>query len=266
LSFSGLSAGADRSSAAPARFEDARRALLCAAAWPLLPLLYLQGRRLRARTPRLPEASGPCTGRGEGAAPPIRLLVLGESTAAGVGAPSHREALAGSVAVALRARTGRAVEWRALGRSGATARVVREELLPMLPPEPWDAVVIALGVNDTLRLRGPRRWRRDLERLLRALPGAPVVVLASVPPMHRFPALPMPLRAVVGARARRLDREAARFPRRFPHVSHSELQVDEGPDWRDFFCADGFHPSVAGYTRWGEALAATVAAQLPGES
>lgn len=55
------------------------------------PILMFQGRRLRRTIPRLPEASGPCTGLVSGASPtltspPLKLLLIGESTAAGVGA------------------------------------------------------------------------------------------------------------------------------------------------------------------------------------
>src|SRR5689334_20066239 len=60
----------------------------------LVPLLALQGRRVRRVTPRLPEPPGPRAGlAGDG--PPLRLLILGDSSAAGVGAPSQDEALSG---------------------------------------------------------------------------------------------------------------------------------------------------------------------------
>ena len=50
----------------------------------LFPVLLYQGKRTRRVTPRLPEATGDCAGQyGEGE-PLFRLLVLGESTAAGV--------------------------------------------------------------------------------------------------------------------------------------------------------------------------------------
>ncbi|WP_236040775.1 hypothetical protein [Marinobacter nauticus] len=51
----------------------------------LFPVLLYQGKRTRRVTPRLPEATGDYAGQyGEGE-PVFRLLVLGESTAAGVG-------------------------------------------------------------------------------------------------------------------------------------------------------------------------------------
>ncbi|TGA92727.1 hypothetical protein [Streptomyces sp. MZ04] len=44
--------------------------------------------------------------------PPLRLAVIGDSLAAGVGAASHEEALSGQLARTLTAMTGRAVSWR----------------------------------------------------------------------------------------------------------------------------------------------------------
>ncbi len=58
-----------------------RHALVTAA---LAPLLLWQGRHVRRVTPRLPEAAGPRAGT-TGHGPPLRLLVLGDSAAAGVG-------------------------------------------------------------------------------------------------------------------------------------------------------------------------------------
>ncbi len=68
----------------------------------LAPLLVVQARRARRDTPRLPEAGGADRGReGSGDGPPLRLLVVGESTAAGVGVAEHRQGLGAHLARAL---------------------------------------------------------------------------------------------------------------------------------------------------------------------
>ncbi|HEX8246464.1 MAG TPA: SGNH/GDSL hydrolase family protein, partial [Longimicrobium sp.] len=183
-------------------------------------------------------------------------------TVAGIGAAAHEQALTGRVAAALARVTGRPVAWRAVGRSGATARDAAAHLVPILGDARVDAVVVALGVNDTLRFRPPSRWTRDVERLIgaiRARVGPAPVVLAGVPPMQCFPALPQPLRAVLGARARRLDAALARVPGRIAAAAHVPMRTDLAAH---FFCADGFHPSEEGYAVWGERLAAEVARLL----
>jgi lysophospholipase L1-like esterase len=240
---------------------DLRNRIVAAAAFPLLPLLFVQGKGVRRRTPRFPDAAGPAEGTVAGAEPALRLLVIGESTVAGIGAATHQTALTGCVAAALARRTGRAVRWRAAGRSGADARQAAE-LVATLPDEPADAVVISLGVNDTLRFRPTALWAADVARLIdsvRARVGPAPVVLSPVPPMHAFPALPQPLRAVLGARARLLDAALARLPSRLADVAHVPIPVDATPE---LFCGDGFHPSEAGYAAIGERLGEAVAELL----
>jgi hypothetical protein len=67
------------------------------AAMALSPLLVRQARRVRQRTPRLPEASGDRTGieLTADATNLLRLLVVGESTAAGVGRRAREGLIAG---------------------------------------------------------------------------------------------------------------------------------------------------------------------------
>ena len=224
------------------------------AAAPLIPILWLQGRHVRRHTPRLPEAAGPAIGTIPGTGTPLRLLVLGESTVAGVGAPDHEHALTGQIAAALAARTGRAVHWQAVGKSGATARVAWAELVLAVPVAPVDVIVLALGVNDVLRFNGPGRWTRDVTQLiahLRRRVGAAPVVLAAVPPLGRCPAFPQPLRSVLGLRAAALDRAAQRCVLTLVGVAHSPARLDMA----GMLGTDRFHPSIQGYRRWGTLLA-----------
>jgi lysophospholipase L1-like esterase len=88
------------------------------------------------------DPAGTCAGAG----PAVRLAVLGDSTAAGVGVARHRDALAGMLGAAVAGRTGRAVSWRAVARSGATSRTARD-LVPGLVDGGWrpDVVVVVVG-------------------------------------------------------------------------------------------------------------------------
>ena len=219
------------------------------------PLLWLQGRSVRARTPRLPEAAGPTNGTVNAAGSPLTLLVVGESTVAGVGAPDHTQALTGQIAQALAERLQRTICWRAVGRSGATAQIARQRLVPTIPPAPLDAIVLAFGVNDVLQFHSPRRWARDLTDLiadLRAHVGPAPLVLAAVPDMGQFPALPQPLRGLLGLRAAMLDRAARQLAPHLDRVVYAPMRL---PLTGSMFCADGFHPSPAGYQLWGSGLA-----------
>jgi lysophospholipase L1-like esterase len=225
----------------------------------LAPLLFVQARRVRRVTPRLPAADGPHEGVTGPGPNPLRLLVVGESTAVGVGVSTHDEGLAGQTARALAGMMGRPVSWRVLGRSGASARKLVVEVIEPAGAIDADVVVVALGVNDTISLSRVGHWRRALEALRqvigRSSPDA-VIVISGVPPMQHFPAFPPPLCHVLGVRARVLDRAAVRWVRRHAAVVHVPHPSAPPADVGAMFCADRFHPSARGYAQWGAALAA----------
>ena len=125
---------------------------------PLLPILLAQGYWLRKTTPRLPDAAGPLTGTISGEHEPLQLIVLGESTVAGIGAETHESGLTGQLALALKHHTSRSVNWMVVARSGINARECRLELVPKLRGLHADIVAIVLGVNDTIEFHSARRW------------------------------------------------------------------------------------------------------------
>lgn len=227
--------------------------IAAAATVPLLPFVWKQGQRVRDELPRLPEAAGPCTGATEGTGLPVRLLLFGESTVAGVGAPDHQQGLAGQTARELARRTDRPVRWRAHGRRGVTAQAAHDGLLSTLPQAPFHVVVIALGVNDVVELHSPTRWRRDAGRLVaavRARTDHPPVLLAGVP-IGQFPALPEPLRTVLGWRGQLLDRATRRLAMETRTMTHVPAPLPDAPE---AFSPDGIHPGPAGYALWGRHL------------
>ncbi len=240
------------------------RAVCAAAGRPaavlLAPVLIRQGRRVRRETPLLPEATGDRSGLevAAGGEAPLRLLVVGESSAAGVGVARQRDGLAGQLAAELAQRRARGVAWQVRARTGATASAAARELIPATGGS-HDLVVVVLGVNDALRLCSRRHWRERITRVVDALqsqlaPGGQVL-LAGVPDLGAFPALPHPLRAVLGWHAHALDLELGRLAVRRPGVQHTAAP----PLSRTLFADDGFHPNADAYTRWAQHIADLVA-------
>lgn len=231
----------------------------------LMPVLIWQGSRLRTTMPRLPEATGPRTGLTPGPAPALRLAILGDSSAAGVGAQRQEEALAGQLTAFTAQHLGRQVSWRLVARSGATARSVQRDLVPSLtdPETAWkpELVIVVVGGNDLTHLRPIPAWRRDMRALIGAIrqeAGPVPIVLAGLPPFLRLPSLPQPMRTVSGLRACAMDdvlRRLARDTAAVWHVPSATLPT-EGDD---FFTADGFHLAARGYRAWAEVIAVRVA-------
>lgn len=221
----------------------------------LSPLLIHQGRKARRDTPRLPEATGDCHGQYGDGMPERRLLVIGESTAAGVGVQRHEQGLASQLGRLLHERSGKTVAWHTFGINGATLSELMDNLSPDTLPEA-DTVLLSMGVNDTTGFTPRGRFRRQLLTLqdqLRAKHPTPLCLL-SVPPMHRFTALPSPLRQMMGWRARQLDgvyRGLARQqPEDFVHLRYQPVTDSS------MLAEDGYHPGERGYRMMAESIVA----------
>ncbi len=217
----------------------------------LAPLLVVQGKYVRAVTPRLPEPSGPRAGR-EGNGPVLRLLIAGDSAAAGVGVDHQEAALSGRLVGALGMHFD--LRWHLIAQAGYTTR----DLIKRLEHEPamsFDVIVVSLGVNDitaTIRTDAWLAQQRHLTTLLRQRYGSRHVLLSSVPPMHEFRALPQPLRWLLGARARRFNAALTAAVREWPGC---ELLPIAMPSQPEALASDGFHPGSLAYRHWASQLA-----------
>ena len=236
----------------PGRFRSA-------ATLALAPLLLAQGRRTRARTPRLPEPSGARQGT-RGAGPPLSLLIVGDSSAAGVGAATQDEALLGRTLALLAPH--RRVRFRLVARTGWTTAEALAAV-EALPAEPFDVAVTALGVNDvTARVPlGPWLARqRALRAMLTARFGVARTIVSGVPPMGEFPVLPQPLRAWLGALADQRDVALRAAVAGAPDVRFVPLRAFSADA---AMSTDGFHPGPTVYAEWAERVAAQVLEPSP---
>lgn len=218
----------------------------------LAPLLLLQGRRVRADVPRLPEPDGERHGS-LGSGPKLKLLIFGDSAAAGVGAETQTEALSGSLVAALHGSF--EVHWKLIATTGHTTADALT-VLATTPTEPFDVVVTSLGVNDVTAQHSLTKWRRqqiDLIAALRSRFDAGQIYLSGLPPMHRFPALPQPLRWYVGSRAKQFDRALQQLAQQVPNCEFVALNFSGLGT--DAMAPDGFHPGPEIYRQWGGELA-----------
>lgn len=217
---------------------------------PLLPVLALQGLSVRRNARFLPEPIGPREGR-EGRGPRLRLLIAGDSSAAGVGAGTQHQALSGHLARRLAKHY--SVEWRLEATTGHTTRDTLDRLQKL--DMEFDAVVTALGVNDVTRAVSARQFATQQAELLTLLTdsfGARKVIATAVPQMNRFPALPQPLSWVLGQQAKRLDQGLQQVASRFPQARHLTLDLPDDPA---LAAPDGYHPSPKTYALWADEAA-----------
>ena len=223
----------------------------------LSPLLVAQALSTRRRAPVLPEAQGPRSGEvGEG--PRLCLLIVGDSSGAGVGVPTQDIALAGQLSRTLAHEAHVRVRWQLIAKSGITSAQALD-LVRRERPHAADVAVAVLGVNDVIDQVPTHRavqHRAALADWLIAHTGVRHVVFAPLPPVHQFPSLPQPLRWIMGRDARRHDEAMARWAATREDVSHVPIAIS-----LDASCmaSDGFHPGEPVYRVCGEALARHIA-------
>ena len=228
---------------------------------PFLPFMAIQGRKIKRRMPDLPEAAPPYRGMVRGTDRTIRILGLGESTIAGVGVGQMSQSMTAHIARHLQNLLGCSVEWNVVARSGFTADKVREELVPLIPPESFDLLVIGLGGNDTFQLNSPGRWGKDIQRLLNSIRQVghrcPIVFM-NVPPVHEFPIFPWYLKLVLGRLVRLHGKmlQAIIPQHQDTHYMKETIQLEKMKQkvpyptcTRDYF-SDGVHPSELTYRLW----------------
>lgn len=220
---------------------------------PFVPFLYAQGKFVRYKVGRLPDAAGDITGKVGEFDESINLLAIGESTVAGLGAKTHAEAFTGQFAKHLSQKTEKTVHWHALGESGITIRRTLNELIPKLPPKNMDVIAVAIGANDVFGLASPKKWRHDLGEFLEVLrernPEAEIL-MANVPMIRDFIALPNPLRYVLSRLAKLHHFNAQDLISNIENVTY----FDDVKRVKDDFFSDGIHPSILGYDQWTEEL------------
>jgi lysophospholipase L1-like esterase len=227
---------------------------------PLLPLLALQAVTVRRRALILPEPAGPRQGemgqgemgRGQmGQQRPLRVLIAGDSSAAGVGVSAQSQGLSGQLAAQLSAQF--EIHWRLEATTGHQTRDTIPRL-QALPKQKFDVVVLALGVNDVTHGTTRTRFYRQQSQLMQLLTDRfqPRLILAcGVPQMQHFPALPQPLAWVLGRQSARLDSVLAALASERPTVAHIPFQLPQDPA---LAAADGYHPSAQAYRLWALGL------------
>lgn len=214
--------------------------------WAALPWVLPQAIWVRRQTPRFRGPSGELRGEvGEQARQ--RIVGIGDSIIAGVGAQASEETITAQLALCWHQSTGTPVEWVAHGKIGARTARIKRLAESLEQDERVSLVLISAGVNDITGLTAVDAWLADLESLVTILEqrySQARLVLLGIPPLDVFPALPMPLRQVLGSRARYYDESARRYASTRTGLSYAAIESRPKPAE---FAADGFHPSATSY-------------------
>jgi lysophospholipase L1-like esterase len=185
---------------------------------------------------------------------PLTLVVLGDSSVAGVGADAAEDTLTYGVAKALSDQY--RVSLHALGVSGSRLADVVGKQLPQVVGLDPDMVLVCVGTNDVTHGTTLREAKRQLRLLVDGLaqvaPNAKVIV-SGLPPAETATAFHRPLRDLLGLRALLFTRlyRTELTPRGIAVFDIARLTKSAFHGKREMFSADLFHPSSAGYAFLG---------------
>lgn len=168
----------------------------------------------------------------------IRLVVLGDSIAQGVGATTPQKSFVGLAAAYITRQTGRPVHIGNYSKSGASAHDILEEQLPQADLARADIIVVEVGVNDSLR-RTLEQFQADIKQLIQALP-LEKTVMADLP----FVKFRRSYQKVLLAIFKEYHIKPAVASKQFVNFLPA-LNVTAGDFW---------HPNDKGYQRWFEAF------------
>lgn len=223
--------------------------------WLCFPIYVLQGLYVRKKSMRLSPAAGPRSGQFGTGKPSVRLLSIGDSSAAAVGLEQTSGAIGPQMARKLHERTGSPVSWHISGHNSAVAGEIRDHVVPNLGPADYTHIVIMLGTNDMKNWHTVKRWKKEFGTLLYALrtrfPEARIYWHQAIDVRHA-PALPEPLGSIMNLRVKLLNRKGAQLC-----LERGAVCVPPMPDARaEGYCRDGFHANEQGYEIWADHILA----------
>jgi lysophospholipase L1-like esterase len=210
-----------------------------------------------------PNATG-WYGRGR-SGQPIKVALLGDSSAAGYGLEDVEETPGALLAGGISEQTGRPVRLDEIAVVGALSADLDLQVDQALALRP-DVAVILIGANDVVRLKRPSTSVRHLARAVTRLrEGGIQVVVGTCPDLGTIQPILPPLRQIARAWSRRVAAEQTLHTIRAGGRTLSLADI-LGAEFRAqpgfFFGPDKFHPSAPGYAALAAVLVPSALAAL----
>lgn len=260
------------------------------------PLIWQQGKRVKQNTLRLQEPRGDRHGivpihlpNGDLANQPstqettnkqakasYRLMIIGDSSAAGVGVNTQEQALSGQLTQQLAQQAKfynhyTHIDWQLHATTGHNSFDVLTRLYALpTPAKPLDLMIVVVGVNDTTQMMSLANWQANLKEIITVaqLKHKPKhIIFSAIPPVRHFPALPTPLNEFIANKATKLDDAMAKICEEHDRIhyvsfdfpfSSSALKSKNNKKVHKYFASDGFHPSELTYKLWANQLASFI--------
>ncbi|MBS9779813.1 MAG: SGNH/GDSL hydrolase family protein [Moraxellaceae bacterium] len=232
------------------------------------PIYYYQGKTVKEQTIELPEPSGArksVFSLENSQKNPYRLVIIGDSSAVGVGVAEQKQALAVQLVSALAKKENfqqnySEIDWQLHAKTGDDSfDVLRRFYILPKSTQSLDCLIIVVGVNDVTKMQSLNSWQQNLTEIVKIAKHkfAPKrIIFTAIPPLEIFPNLPYPLNQFMGEKAQQLNDSMEIFCNSMEYIDFVEFNlIDKNPNIKDYFAKDGFHPSALTYQLWAEALA-----------
>lgn len=209
--------------------------------------MLIQGRKVRNNIIKLPEPDGKRDGRiGEG--DDLHLLVVGDSSAAGVGVKRQQDALLGQITQGLKEQF--TVHYNLQAISGATTLETMAHISSKASCR-YDVILVSLGVNDITSRVSRSQFHQQQHSLIEQLTekfSPQLIIFSGLPPVGQFPGLPQPLRWYLGQQATAFDNQLKKIVNQQDNLAY--INVSALNNNAEDMALDGFHPGKPIYEQW----------------
>lgn len=217
---------------------------------PFFPYFYFKGKKLRETIIRLkPQSEYMVLGQDNHTK---NILIIGESTAAGVGASSEEKTFAAQIYH----QSQHGYHIHNLGKNGLKAG----KLLRLLAhakqeiPQKFEFAIILIGANDCFKFTPPGRFSHQLKdfiEILRQKKSVQKIIVPAIAPVQHFPSIPGTMRFFLGMHRSILTRELKSLQKNILELDFNNFEFEMS---HDLLASDGIHPSDKGYELMAKAI------------
>jgi len=213
---------------------------------PNLPFLVAEAKNIRKVGIKLP-ALAPYLVIGSGTS---NLILLGESTVAGVGSSSIENTLAGHVSRFLNGQ----FTIENIGKNGLSVKDAHSlfEEKSNYSGKKIRGIFLYFGAYDCFKLTHPNSFQEKLNDLIDKIcskTNPDWIYLADIPPVHLFPAFSSKMRFFLKTQRLYLQEKLSEIAEYNPKIIFEPISLDMEPG---FFSEDQVHPSDLGYQKIAE--------------
>lgn len=215
------------------------------------PLLHVQGAYFFYKMKKLPDPVGDLQGQ-VGQGKPLKVLMVGDSSALGVGCERIEQTAIGGVIQQLSELY--QVHYQVCAFTGFSTLKVFEQV-QKIPAQNFDYVIVSLGSNDIVEGTQHELWQSHNNALFRHIEHKlrpKKVLISAIPPFEKLQTVPKRMRTFLSVKSRQMNQHLIQYSLQHHRFEYVDLDFDFRPD---YISADGFHPSSVLYRLQGQRLA-----------